>query len=198
MDFRLVCFEVLFSFIPKKLGSTPVSTKQDFISDILEKYPDAKRESLIPVLQEVQEAEGYLSRDSVIKVGKHLGLPASKIYGVATFYNQFRFQGQGQFHIQLCRGTACHVKGSAAVQDAFQRVLGIEPGQTTRDGLFSLEVVACIGACGLAPVISINGDFHAGVSANAVEGILDSYRRKVQEQWLVKKIHAVVIVKAPQ
>jgi len=148
------------------------------IDTILAKHRDAKRDALIPVLQEVQEAHGYLSREAVVRIGKHLGLPASKIYGVATFYNQFRFQPQGRFHIQVCRGTACHVKGSAAVLDAIKRELKIEPGQTSRDGTFSLEVVACIGACGLAPVINVSGEFHAGVTTQKVRGIIDSYRAR--------------------
>jgi NADH-quinone oxidoreductase E subunit len=148
------------------------------VSVVLEKYPNASRDALIPILQEVQQHLGYLSRDSVLRIGEHLNLPASKIYGVATFYNQFRFQPQGRNHIQVCRGTACHVKGSAAILDAIKRDLKIEPGQTTRDGQFSLEVVACIGACGLAPVICVNGDFHAGVSTKTVGNIIDSYRRK--------------------
>ena len=92
---------------------------------------------------------------------------------MATFYNQFRFQAPGRHHIQVCRGTACHVKGSAAVLEALCRHLKIQPGQTTRDGLFSLEVVACIGACGLAPVIAVDGEFHAGVTPDAVAGIVD-------------------------
>jgi len=146
------------------------------IEAIIEKHPGAGRETLIPVLQEVQASEGYLSRDAVITVGRHLKLPASKIYGVATFYNQFRFEPQGKYHVQVCRGTACHVKGSAAVMARLQRELGIKPDQTTRDGLFSLEVVACIGACGLAPVISINGNFHANLVSDDIPGILDSYR----------------------
>ncbi len=100
---------------------------------------------------------------------------------MATFYNQFRFQPQGKFHVQVCRGTACHVKGSAAILDAVRRELKVEPGQTSRDGLFSLEVVACIGACGLAPVICINGEFHAGVTTQKVGKILDSYRRKAAQ-----------------
>ena len=151
------------------------------IDAILQHYPGAKRDSLIPLLQEVQQQHGYLSREAVVRVGQHLRLPASKIYGVATFYNQFRFQPQGKFHIQVCRGTACHVKGSAAILDAIQRELKVEAGQTTRDGLFSLEVVACIGACGLAPVICINGEFHAGVTTQKVTKILDSYRRKAAD-----------------
>ncbi len=96
---------------------------------------------------------------------------------MATFYNQFRFQPLGKYHIQLCRGTACHVKGSANVLSAFQRELDIEAGQTSRDGFFSLEVVACIGACGLAPVISINGEFHAEVTSDKVKKILREYRK---------------------
>jgi NADH-quinone oxidoreductase subunit E len=150
-----------------------ISTKVD---TILNNYPSAGRDSLIPILQEVQEAEGYLSRDSVVLIGQHLRLPVSKIYGVATFYNQFRFQPLGKFHIQVCRGTACHVKGSASVLDALVRALNIEPGQTTRDGQFSLEVVACIGACSLAPVICINGEFYANATSDKVGKILKSLR----------------------
>jgi NADH-quinone oxidoreductase E subunit len=148
------------------------------LDTVLERYPNATRDALIPILQEVQQAQGYLSRDSVVRIGRHLNLPASKVFGVATFFNQFRFQPQGWNHIQVCRGTACHVKGSAAILEAIKRELKIDVGQTTRDGEFSLEVVACIGACGLAPVICINGEFHAGVSTKTVGKIIDSYRRK--------------------
>ena len=151
------------------------------IEPILRKYEGAGRDALIPMLQEVQEAGGYLSREAVIAVGRHLGLPASKVYGVATFYNQFRFQPQGRFHVQVCRGTACHVKGSAAVLEQVKRELKIEADQTTRDGTFSLEVVACIGACGLAPVMCVNGEFHAKLTPETVSEVLDSYRRKASD-----------------
>jgi NADH-quinone oxidoreductase subunit E len=151
------------------------------VDEILEQHPGAGREHLIPILQDVQAVEGYLSRDAVERIGKHLGLPAAKIYGVATFYNQFRFHKPGRFQIQVCRGTACHVKNSAKVLDALQRELGIKPGETDRDGLFSLEVVACIGACGLAPVIAINGEFHAGVKPDRVPRIIKSYRRQAEQ-----------------
>lgn len=147
------------------------------IKDILQSYPDAKREYLIPILQEVQEKLGFLSRDAVVQVGKHLNLPTSKIYGVATFYNQFRFQAQGKYHIQVCRGTACHVKGSAAVLETIKLELSIQPGETSRDGLFSLEVVACIGACGLSPVICINGEFFASLTPEKVKQILTVYKK---------------------
>ncbi len=148
------------------------------IDDILAEYPNAGRDALIPLLQDVQDRHGYLSRETVAQVGDWLKLPASKIYGVATFYNQFRFHPPGEFHVQVCRGTACHVKGSAAVLTALKKSLKIDAGETTRDGLFSLEVVACIGACSLAPVISVAGEFHAGVSPDDVDGIIDSYRSK--------------------
>lgn len=150
----------------------------DKIEKIMEKYSAASRDSLIPLLQEVQDTEGFLSCDMVKQIGALLNLPTSKIYGVATFYNQFRFQPQGRCHIQVCRGTACHVKGSAAVLDALENELNIKAGETDRKGDFSLEVVACIGACGLAPVISINGEFHAGVNQKDISGIINEYRKK--------------------
>ncbi len=151
------------------------------IDGILKKHSNARRDALIPVLQEVQEAQGYLSRDAVIRISEHLGLPASKVYGVATFYNQFRFHAPGRYHVQICRGTACHVKGSAAVLEAVKRALAVQPGETTRDGLFSLEVVACMGACGLAPVVCVDGQFHGGVTPDEIKAIIDSYRRKAAE-----------------
>jgi NADH-quinone oxidoreductase subunit E len=147
------------------------------LETILQKYPN-RRHSLIPILQEVQESLGFLPPESVARIGEYLALPVSKIYGVATFYNQFRFKAPGKFHVQVCRGTACHVIGSAAVLEAMEQALGVKAGDTTRDGLFSLEVVACIGACGLAPVISVNGIFFAGVSPDRVKSILNQFRRK--------------------
>jgi len=146
------------------------------VEEILAKYRGAGRDALIPLLQEVQEAEGHLSRGRVSDIAALLRLPTGKIYGVATFYNQFRFQTLGKYHIQVCRGTACHVKGSASVLEALEKELGVKAGETDRNGLFSLEVVACIGACGLAPVISVNGEFHGGVAPEAVPEIIAAYR----------------------
>lgn len=147
------------------------------VADILETRSRAKRDSLIPILQEIQESEGFLSEKSVAEVGRKLGIPTSKIYGVATFYNQFRFEPKGQYHIQVCRGTACHVLGSATVLSQIEKKLKVKSGQTTRDGQFSIEVVACIGACGLAPVIAVNGEFHAKVTPESLEQIIDNYKR---------------------
>jgi len=145
------------------------------VQQILTEYAGSGRESLIPILQKIQEEEGYLSRQAVVDVGKSLDMPASKIYGVATFYNQFRFEPLGKYHVQVCRGTACHVLGSATVLEELEKMLRIKAGQSTRDGLFSMEVVACIGACGLAPVICVNGEFHAKVTRESLKSIIDIY-----------------------
>jgi NADH-quinone oxidoreductase subunit E len=160
---------------------SPARQKLDEEIAALAEHYGRSRSSLIPILQEVQGTYGYLSREAVTCIGEHLGLPASKIYGVATFYNQFRFQAPGKNHVQVCRGTACHVKGSLAVLEALKRELKIDAGQTTRDGLFSLEVVACIGACGLAPVIAINGEFHASVQPEQIKKILAQYRKEAKK-----------------
>jgi len=151
------------------------------IKNILEKYPDPTRDNLIPILQDIQNCKGYLSRESIIEVGSYLNLPSSKIYGVATFYNQFRFQPKGKYHVQVCRGTACHVLGSATVLQELEKQLRVKAGETTHDGLFSMEVVACIGACGLAPVISVNGEFFAKITPDAIKKIIETLKDKEQQ-----------------
>ena len=103
------------------------------VDSILKKHPRAGRDALIPILQEVQETQGYLSREAVVRIGTHLNLPTTKIYGVATFYNQFRFAALGKYHIQVCRGTACHVKGSAGVLDDIRQILKLNVGETSQD-----------------------------------------------------------------
>ncbi|MBN1918402.1 MAG: NADH-quinone oxidoreductase subunit NuoE [Verrucomicrobia bacterium] len=162
-------------------NASPVETEGSHVTAtaldiILQKHPGAGRDALIPILQEVQESQGYLSRDVVTRIGRHLRLPTSKIYGVATFYNQFRFQPKGRYHFTVCRGTACHVKGSLKVLDMLRKHLKLEPGETSRDGLFSLEVVACMGACGLAPVVNVNGEFHAKVTPKKIAKIIEECR----------------------
>ncbi|APF20422.1 NADH-quinone oxidoreductase subunit NuoE [Caldithrix abyssi] len=145
---------------------------------IFQSVKEPKREHLIPLLQEIQESEGYISPEAVKALGQFLRLPASKIYGVATFYNQFRFKPIGKYHIQVCRGTACHVKGSSSVMQTLAHEFHLKPGETTRDGLFSLEVVACLGACGLAPVVSINGEFYANMTGPKLVTLLRKLQRK--------------------
>jgi len=145
---------------------------------ILERYPTARRQDLIPILQAVQEEQGYLSQEAVAEVGRHLRLPTAKVFGVATFYNQFRFQPRGKYHFTVCRGTACHVKGSAKALEMLTKALKLEPGKTSRDRLFSIEVVACMGACGLAPVVNLNGEFHAKMTPAKLARLVDEIRRK--------------------
>jgi NADH-quinone oxidoreductase subunit E len=142
------------------------------VDSVLKKHPRAGRDALIPILQEVQEGQGFLSREAVTQISKHLNLPATKIYGVATFYNQFRFQPKGKYHVMVCRGTACHVKGSNRVLEMAQKILKLKPGQTSRDRLFSLETVACMGACGLSPVMNLNGEFYAKVTPQKLVKII--------------------------
>jgi NADH:ubiquinone oxidoreductase subunit E len=114
-------------------------------------------------------------------IGSWLGLASSKVYGVATFYNQFRFEKKGECHCQVCRGTACHVKGSERVLESLCKELDVEAGHTTRDGKFSVEVVACIGACGLAPVVTMDGDFHADVSPGGIRKLVKKYSREMEK-----------------
>jgi len=142
------------------------------IEELLEKHSHSRRGSLIPILQEIQEEVGYLSEEAIVLVGRHLEMPTSKIYGLATFYNQFRFEPQGDFHIQVCHGTACHMFGAVAIVDIIEKKLKIKTGQTSRNGKFSLEVVPCIGACAQSPVISINGEFYSNLTVEKLKNIL--------------------------
>lgn len=176
-----VAFSRLPTLIPSPVNKVKIKVMSS-IETIKSKYPGATRDSLIPILQEIQEKAGFLSETAVVDVGRHLNIPTSKIFGVATFYNQFRFEPVGKYHIQVCRGTACHVLGSATVLEEIEKALKIKAGQSTRDGLFSIEVVACIGACGLAPVISINGEFHAKVNSVSLQEIIAEYKNKENNQ----------------
>lgn len=152
------------------------------IDALLEKFPYNQRDSLLPLLQELQNELGYLTEEAIIKLGAYLNMPTSKIYGVATFYDQFRFEPQGKYHIRVCRGTACHVLGSATVLEQLEQILQIKAGQTTRDGLFSLDVSGCIGACGQAPVLAINGDFHTHIQQRDLKALIESYKTLAKQE----------------
>ena len=152
-----------------------MGTHEETQKEIFRKYPPS-REYLIPILQEVQEHFGYLSKNDIFAIADYLELPESKVYGVATFYNQFKLNPPGKYRIQICRGTACHVKGSLNLLETLKRELGIDDGKTTKDGLFSLETVACIGACSIAPVLTVNGKFHGRLDTKKVEKLLKALR----------------------
>ncbi|MFA7228567.1 MAG: NADH-quinone oxidoreductase subunit NuoE [Melioribacteraceae bacterium] len=146
-------------------------------SKILENYPREERSNLIALLQDVQQVYGYLPEEDLRAVAEYLKLPLSTIYGVATFYNQFRLTPLGKNIIRVCRGTACHVKNSANILVALESELGIKAGQTTRDKNFTLETVACIGACSIAPVININEDYYGRATIKEIPKILAKYKK---------------------
>lgn len=147
------------------------------IDDLLKEFPDLGRDNLIPILQATQDEFGYLSEESLKKISAAVKLPASKIYGLSTFYNQFRFSPPGKFHIRVCNGTTCHMNESGQILKEIQKILGIKDGETSRDGFFSLEVLSCIGACGQSPVISINGKYFEQVSKEKLKILLQNYRK---------------------
>jgi NADH-quinone oxidoreductase subunit E len=145
------------------------------VEEVIREHPPS-REHLIAILQDVQELEGYLSRENINRISEYLRLPPSKIYGVATFYNQFKLIKPGKIQIQVCRGTACHVKGSLNLLDSLQLMLGIGPGETTKDGLFTLDTVACVGGCSIAPVITANGRFFGRLDKKKLEELVEKFR----------------------
>jgi len=147
------------------------------IKEILERHP-ANRGSLIPVLQDVQEAFGYLSEEVIEELARLMGISANEIYGVATFYAQFRFSPPGRHRIQSCQGTACHVRGGRKILEELEHRLGITAGQTTADGQFDLERLACLGCCALAPVVAVDGKVHARMTAKKIPSVLSQYDGK--------------------
>ena len=129
------------------------------IETVLQRFPNNTRDNLLPILQEIQQELGFLSEEAIIKVGGYLKIPTSKIYAVATFYDQFRFIPRAKYRIKICAGTACHILGAESFLEKLEKRLKINAGETSKDRLVSLEISQCIGACGLAPVILVNDDF---------------------------------------
>jgi NADH:ubiquinone oxidoreductase subunit E len=132
-------------------------------------------DSLIPILQQIQDAYGYLPAEILSEVSKRTGLNANQMYGVATFYEQFHLEPRGRHTIKCCRGTACHVKGGREIAKAVEQELGIEEGQTTEDMRFTFETVACLGTCFLAPAVMINNDYYGQATRDKVKEILKKY-----------------------
>ena len=145
--------------------------------DVYRKYPEQDPSALIPLLQDIQEIYGYLPEDELKHVANHAKIPLSRVYGVATFYNQFRLVPLGKYVIRVCRGTACHVNGSLDVLATLENELAIKAGDTTKDLLFSVETVACIGACSIAPVITVNEEFHGKMTTRSVQKIINSLKK---------------------
>lgn len=151
------------------------------IEAILERYPNNDREFLLPVLQDIQKETGYISQEAVVRLGEYLRIPTSKIYAVATFYDQFRFVPRAKYRIRLCHGTACHMEGSGTLLMEFEKILGIKTGETTANKLFSLEVTSCMGACGMSPVVKINDDFYPAVEVNVIEELINDIKTREEE-----------------
>jgi len=136
---------------------------------------------LIPALQKAQEHDGYISRERMQEIHRASGVPLSQIYGVATFYAQFRFHPVGKNIIRVCHGTACHVSGANAITDELEKQLGIATTETTPDRLFTLETVSCLGCCSLAPVIMINNDTYGNLATKDIKKILKTYQDAARE-----------------
>ena len=151
------------------------------LNGILSTYIGDKSE-LIPILQDIQSNLGYLPEEDIIKVSKFTGVPESKIYGVATFYTQFRFTPLGKKHIMVCRGTACHVKGAPQIIEGIERHLGIKEGEVTFDMEYSLESVGCLGCCALAPCAMINEDVESNMTLKDVKKIFSRIKRNSEDK----------------
>lgn len=145
------------------------------LDDIIEQHKNIKG-NLIPILHEIQKTYGYIPSDSFEKLSRELNVSLSEIYGVITFYHHFSQKPKGKYNISVCLGTACYVKGAAEILEAFKAKLGIDVSEITKDGLFSLEVCRCLGACGLAPAILINDKVYGRLTEDEVERIIKGYR----------------------
>jgi len=145
------------------------------VQEILARRKDEKG-AIIPILQETQEAYGYLPREVLAHIADQLGVPFSRVYGVATFYSQFYLTRRGKNVIKVCDGTACHVRGSVGNINVLRQELGIEPGQTTPDYQFTYEVVYCLGACALGPVAVVNGAVKGRCTAERMRQIVEELR----------------------
>ena len=139
---------------------------------VLAEMSPVREKDIIPLLQRLQEQYGYLPREVILEVAARAGLPASRIYGVATFYAQFRLKPGGRHTIRCCRGTACHVRGGKKIIETVRRKLGVEDGETTPDMQFTFETVACLGACALSPVTVVDKRYYGKMTAARVEEIL--------------------------
>jgi len=143
---------------------------------ILKKYKQGKREDLIPLLQEIQDYIGYLSEEAIVKTGSFLGLSTTKIFGLATFYDRFRFIPSGKIQIRICHGTSCFLNGSQAILNKIREETGVMPGQTSRDGNFSYEIVSCMGGCCNGPVINVNGQYYTHIKAEQLPELIKRFK----------------------
>jgi NADH-quinone oxidoreductase subunit E len=159
------------------------------LKDIVDMLRDKikTRNNLIPILQTIQKKYSYLSEDAIKLVAEHLETSASEVYGVATFYNQFRFNPPGKHQIKVCLGTACHVRGGDIILENFERKLGINSGETTPDREFSIERVACVGCCALAPVAIVDETTQGKMAPSKVEGLLLGFQIEKEKEERIRQ-----------
>lgn len=161
----------------KKFSTLPFQGTKQQEEELVAVIEATKGDSgaLMPIMQKAQEIYGYLPIEVQTIIAEHLNIPLEKVYGVATFYAQFTLAPKGEYRISVCLGTACYVKGAAALVDRLSERLGIGVGEITPDGKFSLDDCRCIGACGLAPVLTINDDVYGRLTADDIDSILAKY-----------------------
>lgn len=143
------------------------------LEQILEKHKYAQHDSIIPILQDIQDALGYLPKEAISEVSKLLNIPTSKVFGLATFYNQFRFNPKGKNHIEVCQGTSCHLNGAEQLIDYLSQTLKVKPGQTIRSGKFSIDIKPCMGSCANSPTLMINGKYFKNMTLDKLKEIAD-------------------------
>lgn len=154
----------------------------DPIAEVLAMFPIPHREDLIPILQEIQKRCGHLTEEAIIRTGKHLKLPVSKVFGIATFYDAFSFKPRGTFHIRICHGSACHMQGSARIIEEAEKILRIKPGETSSNGQFSLEITTCLGGCHHSPVIQVNEDYYIRFTPTELKNLIKKLENEHQKE----------------
>lgn len=145
--------------------------------EILSKY-EKDKSNLIQILNEVQESYGYVPKHAQLAVSEYLGLTMAEVYGVITFYSRFTLKPKGKYNVAVCLGTACYVKGSEKILDRLKEKLGIDVGETTPDGKFSIEATRCIGACGLAPVFTVNDEVYGKATPELLDKVIEEYKSR--------------------
>jgi NADH:ubiquinone oxidoreductase subunit E len=161
--------------IQTKTEEQPVEIDYVQLDDIIDREFDGDKENLIMILQSIQKQYNYLPRPALDYLSVKIGAPLSKIYGVATFYSTFSLEPRGKHIVSICLGTACHVRGAERVHERLENTLGIQDGQTTEDGCFTLESVRCVGCCSLGPVVKIDEDVHGRIDSSEVKKIIGRY-----------------------
>ena len=166
------------------IGPELDAEEREMVEDIASRLPEfaRNRANLIPILQSIQEKHSYLSGAVMEMVAKHLDVSPGEVYGVATFYNQFRFHPPGKHQIKVCLGTACHVAGGDIILENFERKLGIKDGETTPDREYSVERVACVGCCALAPVAVVDESVQGHMQPSKVEGIFVQFQVALERE----------------